>query len=167
MSITRQVTVCLNCETFVYEVTRHVMGGNRLLVTSWNGIIFDQHDFRSPQIHQSSNKRFERYPQILYTWSQQCFRSFLPYSKQLALVSIVTSLPLCRFCPTVNYMPWLPYLHQVKIVCDVIIVTQQCKQSQSTAEQGCRSCMDLTTLNLNHFNMVEAMGLKITASRSP
>jgi hypothetical protein len=32
---------------------------------------------------------------------------------------MVTSLPLCHFCPTVNYMPWLPQIHQLKIVGDV------------------------------------------------
>jgi hypothetical protein len=31
----------------------------------------------------------------------------------------------------------------------------------------CRYCIHLRSLNLNHFKMVEAMGLKITASRSP
>jgi hypothetical protein len=48
--------------------------------------------------------------------------SFLRYSKQLAPVA---SLPLCRFCPAVNYMHWLPQLHQLETVCDVNIVTQQ------------------------------------------
>jgi hypothetical protein len=47
------------------------------------------------------------------------FRLFLPYSKQLGLVSMAT----CRFCPTVNDMPWLSWLHQVKIVCDVTSAT--------------------------------------------
>jgi hypothetical protein len=32
--------------------------------------------------------------------------------------------------------------------------------------QGWKSCLQLTPLNLNHFNMVEDMGLKIVASRS-
>jgi len=60
----------------------------------------------------------------------------LPYSKQLVQVSMVTSLLLCHFCPTVNYMPWLPLLHQLRIVCDVTMVIQQWKQSQTIAEQG-------------------------------
>jgi hypothetical protein len=60
----------------------------------------------------------------------------LPYSKQVALVSIVKSLPLCRFCPTANYMPWLPWSRQLNIVCDVTTVTKQCKQSQTFGEQG-------------------------------
>jgi hypothetical protein len=33
---------------------------------------------------------------------------FLRYSKQVALMSKATSLPLCRFSPAVDYMPWLP-----------------------------------------------------------
>jgi hypothetical protein len=48
----------------------------------------------------------------------------------------VISLPLYRFCTTVNFMPWLPLLHQLKIVCDVTMVNQQCKQSQTIAEKG-------------------------------
>jgi hypothetical protein len=43
------------------------------------------------------------------------------------------------------------------------MVTQQCKQSQTIAEQGIK----LTNLNLDHFKMVGVMGLKIIASRSP
>jgi hypothetical protein len=39
--------------------------------------------------------------------ASNAFRSFVPYSKQLAMVSIVTLL-LCRFRLTVNCMPWLP-----------------------------------------------------------
>jgi hypothetical protein len=61
------------------------------------------------------------------------FRSFLPCSKQLALASTVTSLPLCHFSPTLNYKPWLPLLHQLKTVCDVTTLTQQ---SPTIAEQG-------------------------------
>jgi hypothetical protein len=61
-------------------------------------------------------------------------------------------------------MPWLSLLHQLKILYDVTMVTQQCKQSQTTAEQG---ITHLTNLNLSHFKMVEAMGLIITASKSP
>jgi hypothetical protein len=41
------------------------------------------------------------------------------------------------------------------------------KQSQTTALQGWKSCLQLTTLNLKHFKMVEIMGLKIIASKSP
>jgi hypothetical protein len=40
------------------------------------------------------------------------------------------------------------------------------KQSQTIAVQGWKSCPQITTLNLNHLKMVEAMGLKIIASRS-
>jgi hypothetical protein len=64
-------------------------------------------------------------------------------------------------------MPWLPLLHQLKNVCDVTTVTQQCKQSQIIVEQGWKSCTKFTNLNLRHFKMVEARGLKIIASRSP
>jgi hypothetical protein len=49
---------------------------------------------------------------------------------------MVTVLTLCIFLPSVNYIPWLPWLHQLKIVRDVTIETQQCKQSQTIAEQG-------------------------------
>jgi hypothetical protein len=31
----------------------------------------------------------------------------------------------------------------------------------------CKACPQLTTLNLNHFNVVEDIGLKIIASRYP
>jgi hypothetical protein len=40
------------------------------------------------------------------------------------------------------------------------------KQSQTTAVQGWKSCLQQTTLNLNHFKMVEDTGLKIITSRS-
>jgi hypothetical protein len=40
--------------------------------------------------------------------ASNAFRSFLPYSKQLLVVFMVISLPLCRFCPAVKYMPFLP-----------------------------------------------------------
>jgi hypothetical protein len=33
--------------------------------------------------------------------------------------------------------------------------------------ERCRQSIHLRTLNLSHFKMVEAMGLKIIASRSP
>jgi hypothetical protein len=98
--------------------------------------------------------------------ASNAFRSFFPCSKQLALVSMVTSLLLCHFCPTAHYMPCLPLLHQLKTVCDVTMVTQQCKQSQTIAEQGWKSCIQLTDLNLNHFKMAEATGWNITASTS-
>jgi hypothetical protein len=41
------------------------------------------------------------------------------------------------------------------------------KQSQTTAVQSSKSCLQLTTLNLNHFRTVEDIGLKIIALRSP
>jgi hypothetical protein len=91
--------------------------------------------------------------------SKDVHRSFMPKV-------MVTSLLLCHFCPTAHYMPCLPPLHQLKTVCDVTMVTQQCKQSQTTAEQGWKSCIQLTDLNLNHFKMAEAMGWNITASTS-
>jgi hypothetical protein len=123
---------------------------------------------RPYQISWKSTKLFTIYPQILYTLKPAMpLGPFLPFSTQLALVSIVTSLPLCRVCATVNYIPWLRQLHQLKIVCDITIVTQQCKQSQIIAEQGWKSCNKLTALNLNHFKMIEAMGLNIIARRSP
>jgi hypothetical protein len=40
------------------------------------------------------------------------------------------------------------------------------KQSKTIAVKAEKSCLELTTLNLSHFKMVEDMGLKITASRS-
>jgi hypothetical protein len=60
-----------------------------------------------------STKQFKRYP--LY---------------------LTPAMPLGLFFPTVNYMPWLPWLRQLKIICDVTMVIQQCKQSQAIAEQG-------------------------------
>jgi hypothetical protein len=39
-------------------------------------------------------------------------------------------------------------------------------QTQTITVQGWKSCPQLTTLNLNHFNVVEDMKLKINASRS-
>jgi hypothetical protein len=41
------------------------------------------------------------------------------------------------------------------------------KQSQTIAVLGWKSCLQLTTLNLHHFNVVEDVGLSIIASRSP
>jgi hypothetical protein len=41
------------------------------------------------------------------------------------------------------------------------MVTQQCKQSRTIAEQGYKLCIQLTNLNLNHYKMVDAMGLKL------
>jgi hypothetical protein len=66
--------------------------------------------------------------------------SFFPESKLHALVTIDTS---------------------AKTVCDVTIVTQQCKQSQTIAKQGWKSCNQLTIFNLNHFIMTEAMRSKL------
>jgi hypothetical protein len=40
------------------------------------------------------------------------------------------------FFPAVNCMSWLPLLHQLNIVCNATMVTQQGKQSQTNAEQG-------------------------------
>jgi hypothetical protein len=41
------------------------------------------------------------------------------------------------------------------------------KQPQTIAVQGWKSCLKLTILNLNHFNMVQDMVLKLNAWRSP
>jgi hypothetical protein len=71
--------------------------------------------------------------------------SFLPYSILHALVAIVTSAKDCLWCKHNN---------------------TTIKQSQTIAVQDWKSCLQLTTLNLNHFKMVEDMGLKIIASRS-
>jgi hypothetical protein len=54
--------------------------------------------------------------------ASNAFRSFLIYSKLLALVFMVTSLPLYRVCPQQNKtkkMPFFPRLHQLKMVCNV------------------------------------------------
>jgi hypothetical protein len=69
-------------------------------------------------------------------------RTFLPYSKQLALVAMVTLVTDCMSCNHDN---------------------PTTKQSQTIAVQGWKSCLQLTNLNLNHFKMAEDMGLKITA----
>jgi hypothetical protein len=61
-------------------------------------------------------------------------------------------------------MQWLSQQHQLKIVRDVTIITQQCKQSQTISVQG---CFQLTILNLNHFKIFEDMGLQIIPSMSP
>jgi hypothetical protein len=62
-----------------------------------------------------------------------------------------------------------------KTVYDVIKITQQSnnsnnkitiKQPQTIAVQGRKSCPQLATLDLNHFKIVEDMGLKIMALRS-
>jgi hypothetical protein len=42
------------------------------------------------------------------------------------------------------------------------MVSMEHKQSKPTAEQG-----SLTKLNISKFKMIEAMGLKIIASKSP
>jgi hypothetical protein len=74
--------------------------------------------------------------------------------------------PFTSFLPYIHHIPWLPWLHQLNI-CDVSTVTQQCKQSQTTTEQGWKLRIQPTILNRKHFKMVEAIGLKITASGSP
>jgi hypothetical protein len=70
---------------------------------------------------------------------------FLPYSKLHAVVVIVTLAKVCvgwnHNNPRINPKPLL-------------------RKAENHASQ-------LTVLNLNHFKMVEEMGLKITASRSP
>jgi hypothetical protein len=47
------------------------------------------------------------------------------------------------------------------------MVTQQCKHSQTIADQGWKSCFCLKDVNINHFKMVETVGLKIIALRPP
>jgi hypothetical protein len=42
------------------------------------------------------------------------------------------------------------------------LVTQQGKEFQTNPEQGLKSYIQLTYLNLSHFKMFEAMGLKIS-----
>jgi hypothetical protein len=95
------------------------------------------------------------------------FRSFLPYSKQLALVSMLMSLPLFQFCPTVNYMPWLTIVTSAKYC-------MWCNHSNPTMQTIQNHCWvrlkivhSTHKLNFNNFKMVEAMGLKNTASWSP
>jgi hypothetical protein len=73
------------------------------------------------------------------------FISFLPYSQLHAVVTIVTLAKDCMWCNHNN-----PTI----------------KQSQTIAMQGWKSCLQQTTLNLNHFKMVEDTGLKIITSRS-
>jgi hypothetical protein len=88
------------------------------------------------QISCKSTNRFKIYPKIFIPEDSNSFRSFMPYRKLLPLVSMV-SLPLYHFCPTVNYMPWLRQLHQLKMVCDVTTTTQQryIKKSKPNVEQ--------------------------------
>jgi hypothetical protein len=71
---------------------------------------------------------------------------------------------LTALCRTVKYKPWLPLLHQPKMVCDITMATQQCYINNPNP---LLSKAYLTNLNLNHFKMIEAMGLKIIALRSP
>jgi hypothetical protein len=92
---------------------------------------------RSPW-HHLPNKFHENLPSVskdihrsLTPKASKAVGPFLPYSKQLALFAMVTSLPLFRFGPAVNYMHWLPHLHQLTIVCGVTTETQQCKQSKN------------------------------------
>jgi hypothetical protein len=49
--------------------------------------------------------------------ASNAFRSFFLDSKLQALGSMVTSLLLCRFCPTRKCMFWFPWLHQLNILC--------------------------------------------------
>jgi hypothetical protein len=72
--------------------------------------------------------------------------SFLPFSILHAMVAIVTLAKDCMLCN-----PNKPTI----------------KQSHPTVEQGLKSCLQLTILNLNNFKMFEDMGLNITASKSP
>jgi hypothetical protein len=50
------------------------------------------------------------------------------------------------------------------MVCDVSMATQQCYINNPNPPL---SKAHLTTLNLNNFKMVEIMGLKVIAVRSP
>jgi hypothetical protein len=50
------------------------------------------------------------------------------------------------------------------MICDVTMATQQCYINNPNP---LLNKAHLTTLNLNHFKMVEGIGLKIIASRSP
>jgi hypothetical protein len=68
------------------------------------------------------------------------YMSFFPYSKLHALVAIVTLAKDCMWC---NYS-------------DPTI-----KQTQNIAANGWKTKHQLTNLNLNHFQVVEAMGLKL------
>jgi hypothetical protein len=59
------------------------------------------------------------------------------------------------FYHTVNYMPWLLWLNQLKVLCGVTVLTQQLNNPKPLL------CKAETSLNLNHFKMVEGMGLKL------
>jgi hypothetical protein len=85
--------------------------------------------------HENLSSGLEEICRSFIPEASYAFRLLLPYSKQLALVAMVTSLPLYRFRPTGNYMLWLPLLHKLKTECDVTMVTQECKRSQTFAEQ--------------------------------
>jgi hypothetical protein len=69
------------------------------------------------------------------------------------------------FFPTVKLLLCLSRLHQHKhcMWCNNGNLTVV----QTIAEQRRKSCIQVTTLNLIHFKVVEAMGLKIITSRSP
>jgi hypothetical protein len=63
----------------------------------------------------------------------------------MAMVAIVKLAKDCRWCNHNN---------------------PKIKQSQNIYVQGWKSCLQLTTLNLNYYQTVEDMELKIIASRS-
>jgi hypothetical protein len=73
-------------------------------------------------------------------------------------------MPLGRFCRTVNYKPKFPYLHRPEMVCDVTMTT---RQSYIKYPNPLLRKTHLTNVNLYHFKMIEAMGLKMNAWKSP
>jgi hypothetical protein len=90
----------------------------------------------------------------------------LHYSKNLALVSTITSLLYVVF-PFRKLHALVIIVTSAKMLCDLTMVTQQSKESKTIADEWSKSCTQITNLNLNQFKMVEEMRLKIAALRSP
>jgi hypothetical protein len=66
--------------------------------------------------------------------ASNAFGSFLPYSIPLALIAMVTSLPLCRFCPTENCMPLVAIVASAK---DCIWCNHSNPTIQTTPNHSC------------------------------
>jgi hypothetical protein len=76
---------------------------------------------------------------------------FCPTVKKLAQVSIVTSLSVS------------PYnkLHALVVIITSAKYCMLCNHNNPTMQTISNSCIQLTTLNRNHFKMVKAMELKL------
>jgi hypothetical protein len=112
------------------------------------------------------------------------FKSFLLDSILQAMVSMVTSLPLCHFCSTVYYKPWFPWLHH----CLYVVLLYSKLQALVTMVTSAKDCMWCNCVNpvmpnktkpllmkaewctshvwTCHFKVVDAMGSTVVTSTS-